>query len=797
MKQDFVFQLNIFKQFCNGWDIDDTIYEVEEIRNKYFHLWNDFVSIRINLIDGKLKEFLYNTLNVPLNQIEEFYKYFEYHKTFGTYLPINCEEESTLFNFNESLFKMNAEFNKFGHNNGSNSTKEEIKDIYDLNHIYRFVVIYNGLLIMLNKYDKIKRRHGITRGIILNEYNNNNYNSEMKEKEKEKEKEKDNNNDDSLLNNLCLLISNYICDQCAQTGIFGTYHDRQEKKLADWKIAKITEQNIKTFNVCKELLFDNNFNELIRLVKYCLTSNISNINHYINSIKTNDDAEDTYIRSVVSIMATELSFIIFHDLTMNGKNNNSDNKNKNTRLLLYPKLLKVFKFIYNLSCYIYCYPFHVGQSQNEAFYISQYFDLKNTLFKDIFDNTNNKNNSNQKQEQLKAGQLAEYNYFCQSYFSDGTLLHKACYARSHCRYYSEILIKDGFDINKRNRAYDYHYRKSPYVIAKERKIDEATLLLMEKQFRNMKKQAQISNMKTIENECDLLFKQIMFGKYFLICCGINVNDNYQIKKHRSYQSDELYYQLNSLAKGLSVITTDKKDGINAVNTIISAVNKLIDTKMVISDELLILSWIYGNSSNDNNNKNNNDNNNNHRSSVLDNLLKCVSECLSGKTDHSTRSYLYFKQFLLHSNIWYCKDYKNDKLLFDYVNELADKLLMEQKKYLKQSFENEEKKDGENWNKLCNFSKYGNKQQLRQDTIPNGIKLFKTTKNTYSIACQMENPDYNVLSEFNDKVYLTQCLTFANENKPDFDSTIKEMFKDCGTVRQAPVKLYDRCLVKSS
>ena len=54
-------------------------------------------------------------------------------------------------------------------------------------------------------------------------------------------------------------------------------------------------------------------------------------------------------------------------------------------------------------------------------------------------------------------------------------------------------------------------------------------------------------MKSMEDICDLLLKQIMFSKYFLVCLDIdNVNDDVEMKVKeisvctREFMSDVLY-----------------------------------------------------------------------------------------------------------------------------------------------------------------------------------------------------------------------------------------------------------------
>ena len=118
----------------------------------------------------------------------------------------------------------------------------------------------------------------------------------------------------------------------------------------------------------------------------------------------------------------------------------------------------MLKFMYNTCCYIYCCPTY-QQRDRESFFIAQYFDLRNTLYKNIFnfDRSNNCNNDNNQMQEnevkapcLKASKLNKYSYYGDS-TGDGTLLHTA--ALNDHRQYFTILIKDGFDLNEINRRY--------------------------------------------------------------------------------------------------------------------------------------------------------------------------------------------------------------------------------------------------------------------------------------------------------------------------------------------------------
>ena len=464
-------------------------------------------------------------------------------------------------------------------------------------------------------------------------------------------------------------------------------------------------------NICKKLLFNDNFDQLNKLAQYCLTQNITGIESYEDNLDV-----------IVSFIVNELVYVIYHDLTIDSINNNNNNNHNSIikHSLLFPKLSKMFKLMYNLSCYICCYPFEWKQ---EYIYVKQYFNLRNTLYKNIFGNNSGENSK----ISYLASKLNNYNYF-----TGGSLLHGVCLCGYH--QYCEILIKDGFDMKQSNRSVD-DYDKTPYKIAQTRNHENILVL-----FRSLEKNGNnssnfddlpVSIMKSMEDICDLLFQQIMFSKYFLLCLGINnVTDDVEMKikqeklgnSKREFMSDVLYVPLDKLQPALSVVgineneinKTNEINGANVMNGILSSSMRLLDKRMIISDELLVLCWVYYNVIDDiNDSKSNKISISYSKDEFLQHLLNCVSDCLCDKSigddeyNYGKRNYIYFKEFLLHSNIWYCKDIKNNKLLFEYVNNVVDELLIKQKEYIRDSIENEEKQDGKEWNKLCNFDKYNN------------------------------------------------------------------------------------------
>ena len=108
--------------------------------------------------------------------------------------------------------------------------------------------------------------------------------------------------------------------------------------------------------------------------------------------------------------------------------------------MMFPHLLKMYQFLYNFSVYCFCYPMKydvILSKTNESFYLSQYFDLRHTIYKNIFC----KYNIDTK--------LSNFNYYRHTPYEDGTLLHRC--AAADYRSYGLILLRDGFDVDTKNR----------------------------------------------------------------------------------------------------------------------------------------------------------------------------------------------------------------------------------------------------------------------------------------------------------------------------------------------------------
>ena len=277
-------------------------------------------------------------------------------------------------------------------------------------------------------------------------------------------------------------------------------------------------------------------------------------------------------------------------------------------------------------------------------------------------------------------------------------------------------------------------------------------------------------MKSIEEKSDLLTKQIAFAKHFLRMLGItstvggaaglanemnykheiliDKNENDESKTEKlDYFDDSFYLSFNQI-NGLKLDKINKKEGINIMNGILQCMIELINKRLIINEDLLIMCLIYSNAINS--------------SSLFDTLITCANECLGvSNTNYKSRSYHYFKQFFTFSTIWNLEYSGN--LLFDKLENIVDKQLLKQKEIIWKCIENEEKNNNKAWNDLCNFGvnyiKKDDVFELRQNKIEKGIQPLYSENELYLINCRMSESNnyanYDVFAEYNN-AYLTQC-----------------------------------------
>ena len=362
--------------------------------------------------------------------------------------------------------------------------------------------------------------------------------------------------------------------------------------------------------------------------------------------------------------------------------------------------------------------------------------------------------------------------------------------------------------------------------------------------KNENENSEISSMQSIIDNSDLFVKQIQFSKYFLMQYGMKIENEMNtnnIPKHEMIQVsddsviknelflDSFYYNYDSF-KIMKHNKDNEDNKVKLLESIVMTTMNLLKNKLVICDELLILSFEICKNIDINNNRNDKSLLSQSSSSLFnkfsDVLKECVSDCLNDSGmigDQNVRNYYYFKEYLLFSNVWLCKNSNDNnnkinnsnnntedmdnssRLLFNMIDSVIDKQLLKQKEFIYNNVTNEEKTDGNNWIKLCNFgitndSDGNNGVILRQDSIFNGIKPLQSAKELYLMKCDMnENDNYDIMTEHNSKVYLTQCLTFAHDNNFKFQNEMKKIFTIHGKCKfmTAPVKTYHRCLIKSN
>ena len=328
---------------------------------------------------------------------------------------------------------------------------------------------------------------------------------------------------------------------------------------------------------------------------------------------------------------------------------------------------------------------------------------------------------------------------------------------------------------------------------------------------------------------DVLTQQIMFAKYFFIMFGCNISneDIKNIKKQNvnnvnCFNDFVVHYDKFFGLNKRDVIFKNEKEAISAMNKFVSCMIGVVKNKLVIHDSFLVFCFeycqeIFRKSGNDE-----------LLNKFIQSLNECIKDCLTGEND---RNYLYFKEYLLFSNILYYPT------IFKTVNALVDAQLMKQKEFIWNSVKQEEKNDSENWSKLLEFgSDFKGTKTPRQDKIKNGLKPDKSERELYITAARMEDDNaeksqYNVFTQYNNKVYLTQvklkaylgvvrlcvysilmifydflclvviaytvqCLTYAHENNGKFQRAMMYAVNN-GKYSGGPVKKFERCLVKSN
>ena len=495
-EENITLQIEYFQQFCDYADGDRshygcyrlelTLFNDVKICNQYESLWHDFVSFRVNFFEIELKSFFLDRLACDPDEFNQFYRYFRFFRTQCGLLPVNSDNSNLLFERHFDEFKKMVSY--FNDVNNKYVSKCIDNNYNELHPIYKYIVLWNGINSLLD-HTVTYKRYGreITGGAWGGTFGFNdklghtvfNQSGETDGDDTEKK----NNDNSKLFDQLCNDLEEYVIDELLQSNIFGTYLNKNgyEKEKEKEKEKKEEPTDMKTEQTKEEkedtrieaenkrirqqglkLLFgistsdDSNksdsWNEFKKLIGYCV-QDISNVINY-QMLSSKDENRHDY--PIEQFIVNRLTYVIFHDLNV------YHNDNINDKSMLYPNLLTLYKFLYNFSVYCICYPFECSsfsEKVNESFYLTQYFDLRDTLYRNIFNN----NNDNNAQNSIKAI-LPRFNYFRRYCDKDGTLLHRAAFG--DYAQYCEILIKNGFNVSEPNRLHSDD-SKTAYQIVEE------------------------------------------------------------------------------------------------------------------------------------------------------------------------------------------------------------------------------------------------------------------------------------------------------------------------------------------
>ena len=732
---------------------------------------NDFESIQNDLIETKLKQTLIKYAESKSGQkqdIENDIKHlFDKHLT-------RSRTVCSLFSFKyictafDSPKKCDDYISLIERldNNGNTSMKT-------------FLIIYNAVANVYLKYNNKTKKYGFDS--FIEEYKS---------------------NDGKNLGELCQL---YLLTNIVQTGIYGAVIDSNDDHF-DTALESVKHELFESEHA-------NGWKQFEKLMKYCVGDIGSNQDltkcKEIYQLNTNKEWKWNY--GICFYIINRLAFVIFHDLVC-GKNSNS-NSDSNGNGMMFPDLVKFYQFFYDFSIYIHCYPTN-NSTTNQMFYIKQFY----TLSREMYDKK----------------RLTKFVYFDRSNDEDGTILHKS--SLYDMAFYCDLLLKNDFNPKAFNRFNDEE-KQTPFDIATEWEYYKI-LSMMNKvmkteddskdekegyegeEGKEKHKNEDSSRMddKSLELRYTSFMNQLVSSLSLLKTLGFeNVNQENEKELQKQIQHTLLEYKgvdgmafykdhysddlcrwwkdmigLTRMDKRVMVTDSgeddaktggagddknqeeDEEEAINVMNSIIVCVQSLLQLKMVVSDDLLVLCCIYSSYCKANNVKNTK-----MAQEFVSILIEIVENCLSGKNAYyKHRNYLWFKTFILHSNIWFVRN--GSQILFENVVTAVNKQLMFQKEFIWQNMKKEETANDRLFKQLCTFGQSHKKtasSSLRQDKIVNGILPKSDELEMLLLKMKIDDThkDFDISFENNTKIYLTQCLTYAHVNNDRFQSQMKEYF----------------------
>eukprot|EP01083_Nonionella_stella_P002407 6953_1 len=225
-------------------------------------------------------------------------------------------------------------------------------------------------------------------------------------------------------------------------------------------------------------------------------------------------------------------------------------------------------------------------------------------------------------------------------------------------------------------------------------------------------------------------------------------------------------------------------------TLMELMINMIQKRLSFSDNLLIYCWDIASRS--------------PQGALSSPLWQAISStCRDIIKGGSQTEWYWFKQCLMTSTIWYRKCPTDDATdstgtyLYYQLLTLVDAEAKNQLDALEEDLNvlANKSKDQNEWNELVKWN-YGttHSEQLRQDTIPNGI--INTYPYSQLSACSNDTFNSPRFHDYNQ--YLSQLILLAHLVDDDFHKAVQNMFcdvEDCAYMR-GPVKLKERARAKS-
>ena len=305
--------------------VNSSVEEFNSVMKGYCGIWYDFVSFRIDLFETQLKSLLYKKLNCSIKDINYFCSFFKCYRNHFAVLPTQIPTKYIPKNPQLDLYQEIVKY--FSNSNSSVG----ISKLNNINPILVYYYIWNCIYFIMHKNNGTltSPEFGFDFKRVFDS------------------------------NKICQLLQEYVINELRKTNVF---------------------ENDK----CEKYLFDNDLTQFNKLLKHSikdLLNTSGDINDYKKLFSKNYRGRynNCCDSGLSNIIGNRLCYVIFHDLSMYSLNLSNE--------MMFPKLIEFYKFIFNFSIYLHCYPFkkdhNEDMSMHQEYYLVQYFNHKDSIFENI------------------------------------------------------------------------------------------------------------------------------------------------------------------------------------------------------------------------------------------------------------------------------------------------------------------------------------------------------------------------------------------------------------------------------